>query len=50
MAKLLLGKEVTDALNAKLIDRAYRCINWSSLILIVGMIPFATALEKNRRG
>lgn len=28
------------------IDRAYRCINWSSLILIVGMIPFATALEK----
>ena len=27
-------------------DRAYRCINWSSLILIVGMIPFATALEK----
>lgn len=28
------------------IDRAYRCINWSSLILIIGMIPFATALEK----
>ncbi len=27
-------------------DRAYRCINWSSLILIIGMIPFATALEK----
>lgn len=28
------------------IDRAYRCINWSSLVLIIGMIPFATALEK----
>ena len=28
------------------IDRAYRCVNWSSIILIVGMIPFATALEK----
>lgn len=28
------------------IDRAYRCINWASLILIIGMIPFATALEK----
>ena len=27
-------------------DRAYRCVNWSSLILIVGMIPFAAALEK----
>ncbi len=27
-------------------DRAYRCVNWSSLILIIGMIPFATALEK----
>lgn len=27
-------------------DRAYRCINWSSLILIIGMIPFAAALEK----
>ena len=28
------------------IDRAYRCINWGTLILIVGMMPFAAALEK----
>lgn len=28
------------------IDRAYRCINWPTLILIIGMMPFATALEK----
>ncbi len=27
-------------------DRAYRCVNWSTLILIIGMVPFATALEK----
>lgn len=27
-------------------DRAYRSINWSSLVLIIGMIPFAAALEK----
>ena len=37
---ILLGARCID------MDRAYRCINWSSLILIVGMIPFATALEK----
>lgn len=37
---MLLGTRCID------MDRAYRCINWSSLILIVGMIPFATALEK----
>lgn len=37
---MLLGARCID------MDRAYRCINWSSLILIVGMIPFATALEK----
>lgn len=28
------------------IDSAYKCINWPSLILIVGMLPFATALQK----
>lgn len=37
---MLIGARCID------MDRAYRCINWSSLILIVGMIPFATALEK----
>lgn len=37
---MLLGSRCID------MDRAYRCINWSSLVLIIGMIPFATALEK----
>lgn len=37
---MMLGARCID------MDRAYRCINWSSLILIIGMIPFATALEK----
>lgn len=37
---MLLGTHCID------MDRAYRCINWQSIILIVGMIPFATALEK----
>lgn len=37
---MLVGTRCID------MDRAYRCINWSSLILIIGMIPFATALEK----
>lgn len=27
-------------------DRAYSSINWKSLMLIIGMIPFAAALEK----
>lgn len=27
-------------------DSAYKCIHWPSIILIVGMIPFATALQK----
>ncbi len=37
---MLIGTRCID------MDRAYRCINWSSVILIIGMIPFATALEK----
>ncbi len=27
-------------------DGAYRAVHWSSVLLVVGMIPFATALEK----
>ncbi len=27
-------------------DGAYKCINWQSLVLIAGMLPMATALEK----
>lgn len=37
---MLIGFKCLD------IDHAYRSINWSSLILIIGMIPFASALEK----
>lgn len=37
---MLIGTRCID------MERAYRCINWPSIILIVGMIPFATALEK----
>ncbi|MBO1113823.1 SLC13 family permease [Bordetella petrii] len=29
------------------LDAAYRAINWRSLILIVGMLPFAVALERS---
>lgn len=28
-------------------DNVYRCINWSTLILIIGMYPFATAIEQS---
>ncbi len=28
------------------VNRAYSCINWPSLVLIAGMIPMATALDK----
>ena len=28
------------------LDSAYRAIHWQSLVLIVGMLPFATALQK----
>jgi len=30
-------------------NSAYRAIHWQSLVLIVGMLPFAQALQKNRR-
>ena len=41
LACLLLG--VTRCLT---LDAAYRCIQWPSLILIVGMMPFSAALQK----
>ncbi|QJE94916.1 SLC13 family permease [Luteolibacter luteus] len=41
IACLLMG--ITRCLN---LDRAYRAIPWPSLILIVGMMPFSTALQK----
>ena len=41
IACLLMG--LTRCLD---LDRAYRAIPWPSLILIVGMMPFSTALQK----
>ncbi len=41
IACLLMG-----ALRCLDFDSAYRCIHWKSLILIVGMLPFSTALER----
>ena len=41
LACLLLG-----ATRCLTLDAAYRAIQWPSLILIVGMIPFSTALQK----
>lgn len=41
LACLLMG-----ALRCVTLETAYRAIQWPSLILIVGMIPFSTALQK----
>lgn len=41
IACLLMGKfRCIDA------ESAYKAIHWPSIILIVGMMPFATALQK----
>ncbi len=45
IACLLMGK--FRCINA---ESAYKAIHWPSIILIVGMMPFAPALQKNRRG
>ncbi len=42
----LLACLVMGALRCVTLDAAYRAIQWPSLILIVGMIPFSTALQK----
>ncbi len=42
----LLGCVLMGALRCIDMDSAYRSIHWQSLILIVGMLPFATALQK----
>jgi di/tricarboxylate transporter len=41
LACLLLG-----AFRCLTLDAAYRAVQWPSLILIVGMMPFSTALQK----
>lgn len=44
IACMLMGKfRCIDA------ESAYKAIHWPSIILIVGMMPFALALQKNRR-
>lgn len=42
----LIGCLLIGALRCIDMDSAYRSIHWQSLILIVGMLPFATALQK----
>lgn len=42
----LIGCLLMGALRCIDTDSAYRSIHWQSLILIVGMLPFATALQK----
>ncbi|MCV2217887.1 SLC13 family permease [Thauera sp. Sel9] len=42
----LIGCVLMGALRCIDMDSAYRSIHWQSLILIVGMLPFATALQK----
>jgi len=42
----LLGCLLMGALGCIDLASAYRCIDWKTIILIVGMLPFATALER----
>jgi di/tricarboxylate transporter len=42
----LIGCLLMGAFRCLDMDSAYRSIHWQSLILIVGMLPFATALQK----
>ncbi|MDY0072947.1 MAG: SLC13 family permease [Thauera sp.] len=43
----LLGCLLLGALRCIDMDSAYRSLHWPSLMLIVGMLPFATALQKS---
>ena len=42
----LIGCLLMGAFRCIDMPSAYRCIHWPSLILIVGMLPFALALQK----
>lgn len=42
----LIGCLLMGALRCIDLNSAYRAIHWQSLILIIGMLPFATALQK----
>jgi len=42
----LIGCLLMGALGCVDLNSAYRSINWQSLVLIVGMLPFSTALQR----
>jgi di/tricarboxylate transporter len=42
----LIGCLIMGATGCIAGDGAYRCINWKTLVLIVGMLPFSIALER----
>jgi di/tricarboxylate transporter len=42
----LIGCLIMGATGCITSDGAYRCINWKTLVLIVGMLPFSIALER----
>lgn len=46
VAAVLIAALALAALGCLSMDAAYRTINWGSLVLIAGMLPLATALQK----
>jgi di/tricarboxylate transporter len=42
----LLGCLIMGATGCIGLDSAYRCINWKTIVLIVGMLPFSLALKR----
>lgn len=43
---VLIGGLLMGAFRCINMDAAYKSINWQSIVLIIGMLPFATALQK----
>jgi hypothetical protein len=46
----LIGCLLMGLLGCVDFNSAYRCINWKSLVLIVGMLPFSLALQRTGGG
>jgi di/tricarboxylate transporter len=42
----LIGSLLMGALGCVNLNSAYRCIDWKTIVLIVGMLPFSVALER----
>jgi di/tricarboxylate transporter len=42
----LIGGLLMGALGCVNLNSAYRCIDWKTIVLIVGMLPFSVALER----